>query len=261
MSTLSAINLKHPSSGSNNIVLDSSGNATVAGNLTVVSTVTAASFVGNGSALTGIAGGFSNLQVFTSSGSWTVPAGITKAKVTVVGAGGGGGGATTASCNGIGGSAGGCAIKIVSGLTPGSTVAVTIGAAGTAGVGGGGGGTGGTSSFGAHCSATGGAGGAGNVNLGVDQLYGIGAIGVGGDINLYGPTRPASLDNLTTANYLANRGADGIFGLGFGGQLQTNQAGGIAAIGYNAGGGGGYRINTGGGGGAAGAPGIVFVEW
>lgn len=34
MSTLSAINLKHPSSGSNNIVLDSSGNATVAGTLT-----------------------------------------------------------------------------------------------------------------------------------------------------------------------------------------------------------------------------------
>lgn len=33
MSTLQAINLKHPSSGSNNVVLDSSGNATVAGNL------------------------------------------------------------------------------------------------------------------------------------------------------------------------------------------------------------------------------------
>lgn len=38
MSTLSAINLKHPSSGSNNIVLDSSGNATVANNVTVTGT-------------------------------------------------------------------------------------------------------------------------------------------------------------------------------------------------------------------------------
>ena len=33
MSTLQSINLKHPSSASNNIVLDSSGNATVANNL------------------------------------------------------------------------------------------------------------------------------------------------------------------------------------------------------------------------------------
>jgi len=32
-------------------------------------------------------GGFSNLTVFTSSGTWTVPAGITKCKVTVVGGG------------------------------------------------------------------------------------------------------------------------------------------------------------------------------
>ena len=34
MSTIQTINVKHPSSGSNNIVLDSSGNATVAGTLT-----------------------------------------------------------------------------------------------------------------------------------------------------------------------------------------------------------------------------------
>jgi len=38
MSTLSATNLKHASSGSNNIVLDSSANATVTGNLTVSGT-------------------------------------------------------------------------------------------------------------------------------------------------------------------------------------------------------------------------------
>lgn len=38
MSTLRTTNLKHESSSSNNIVLDSSGNATVAGNLTVTGT-------------------------------------------------------------------------------------------------------------------------------------------------------------------------------------------------------------------------------
>jgi hypothetical protein len=38
------------------------------------------------------AGGFSNMQVFTSSGTFTVPAGITKVKVTVISGGGGGGG-------------------------------------------------------------------------------------------------------------------------------------------------------------------------
>ena len=38
MSTLSTINVKHPSSGSNNLVLDSSGNATVANNVTVTGT-------------------------------------------------------------------------------------------------------------------------------------------------------------------------------------------------------------------------------
>ena len=38
------------------------------------------------------ASGFSSMQVFTSSGTFTVPAGITKVKVTVYGAGGGGGG-------------------------------------------------------------------------------------------------------------------------------------------------------------------------
>ncbi len=39
-----------------------------------------------------VGGGFSNLVVITSTGNWTVPAGVTRAKVTAVGGGGGGGG-------------------------------------------------------------------------------------------------------------------------------------------------------------------------
>ena len=57
----------------------------------------------NGTAWTSAAapaGGFSNMQVFTSSGTFTVPAGVTKAKVTVVGGGGNGGSSTSTSSNG-----------------------------------------------------------------------------------------------------------------------------------------------------------------
>lgn len=40
MSTLSTINVKHPSSASNNVVLDNSGNATIANNATVTGNAT-----------------------------------------------------------------------------------------------------------------------------------------------------------------------------------------------------------------------------
>jgi hypothetical protein len=78
------------------------------------------------------AGGFSNLVVFTASGSWTVPAGITKAKVTVTGGGGGVTGAVNGSASGA---AGGTAIKIVS--LSGSSATITIGAGGASGTDGG----------------------------------------------------------------------------------------------------------------------------
>lgn len=62
--------------------------------------------------------GLASQQVFTTSGTWTKPAGITKVKVTVVGGGGGGGGSSTtgntggtssfgAFCSATGGSGGG----------------------------------------------------------------------------------------------------------------------------------------------------------
>jgi hypothetical protein len=74
-------------------------------------------------ATAGISGIFG--QAFTSSGTFTVPAGVTALKVSVLGGGGGGGGATVNGSNNV--------------------------SAGSAG---------GTSSFGSYVSATGGAGGA-----------------------------------------------------------------------------------------------------
>jgi len=183
--------------GTTAITIDASQNVTFAGSATFA----------------GVGGGFSNMQVFTSTGTFTIPAGVTKVKVTVIGGGGGsastagaGGGtssfgaycsatggargvngtggtggtgaggtlnilgsyATSASAGGsdsfstdisggssifgnasygagamgswvnaggsgviAGGGAGGTAIEVISGLTPGGTVAVTVGAAGT----------------------------------------------------------------------------------------------------------------------------------
>ncbi len=103
----------------------------------------------------------SNMQVFTSSGSFTVPSGVTRLEVEVRGGGGGGGGGMTPSNTkpGRGGCGGGYG-KGVFTVSAGSSHAVTVGAGGSggssapsAGV------AGGTSSFGTLISATGGGGG------------------------------------------------------------------------------------------------------
>lgn len=104
-----------------------------------------------------------NIQVFTSSGTWTQPAGITKCYVKVIGPGGAGGGGSSTSTTGGGGGGGGYSEGIISvtgnvTVTIGSTnsfagsttISATSGAAGSAPVGGnpGIGGTGGTGSGG-----------------------------------------------------------------------------------------------------------------
>ena len=69
-----------------------------------ISSIQASKLVGalpaiDGSALTGIEAGGNppTMTVFTSSGTWTKPAGCQKIKVTVVGGGGGSGGARSAT--------------------------------------------------------------------------------------------------------------------------------------------------------------------
>lgn len=88
--------------------------------------------------------GFSTV-LFTSSGSWSVPSGVTRARVTVIGGGGAG-----ANFGGQNGGYGGVAIAYVTGIS--GTITITVGAGGTSN------GSGGTSSFGSYVSATGGAG-------------------------------------------------------------------------------------------------------
>lgn len=103
--------------------------------------------------ITGIFGS-GNVQVYGLglTGTFTVPAGVTAVRVRMWGGGGG-----------SAGGGGGFALKIITGLSPAATIAVTVGAAG--------GGAGGTSSFGAYVSATGGAsGGAGGQVLAVTLI-------------------------------------------------------------------------------------------
>jgi len=188
-----------------------------------------------------VAGGFSNIQVFTSTGTFTVPSGITKVKVTVVG-GGGAGGAGNSSYSGSGGGGGGAAIKIVSGLTPGGTVSVTVGGAG------------GTSSFGAYCSATGGSTGinggttAGNGGFGVD-----GGVGSGGDLNI-GGEGTCNAGSYAGNTIKASPGGSSI--LGGGGKAIGANGAGNAGRAYG-GGGSGSNSTVGG----AGASGVVIVEY
>ena len=191
------------------------------------------------------AGGFGNMQVFTASGTFTVPAGVSKVKVTLVGGGGGGGnGSGTNGNRGSGGGGGGGAIKVITGLTPGGTVSVTVGAGGASAT------AGGTSSFGAYCSATGGGAGASNAVY----VSPNGGVGSGGDLNFYGSGaiqatatyNPGGSSFLGGSNYTSNSSVPG-----------NGTAGNL----YGGGGGGAYCSNTSTYTGGAGGAGVVIVEY
>ena len=107
---------------------------------------------------------FTGFQVFTSSGTWTQPAGVTKVMVEVWAGGGGGGGSSFNGCNGgYAGNGGGAGAFFKGLVTVSSNITVTVGAAGTAGAPSATGGTGGSSSLvgtGVNVICTGGTGGA-----------------------------------------------------------------------------------------------------
>jgi hypothetical protein len=108
------------------------------------------------------AGGFSNMTVFASPGTFTTPSTTTKIKITLTGGGGSGAvgrNLSPGTANSSAGAGGGYAVYVgpVSASTP---YAVTVGSGGASvGPGVASGNPGGTSSFGAVVSATGGGGG------------------------------------------------------------------------------------------------------
>ncbi len=182
--------------------------------------------------------GFSNFQVFNSSGTFTVPAGVTKIMVEVWGAGGAGSATPSAGFGGSGGGGGGYG-KGIFVVTPATNYPVTVGIGGV-GVVGASGGAGGNSSFDVLISGSGGGGGP----------FG-GGHGAGG-----GATGPLTINGGMGGN---------------GGNNSPSGAGGDGGVGgTGAPGGGGFGSAPGGGGSGTGVPstaggnggnGRVIVWW
>ena len=196
--------------------------------------------------------GYASMQVFGVSGVFVVPNGVSQAKVTAIGGGGAGG--THATLPGGGGGGGGRAIGIVTGMTPGSSIYVTVGQGGVAAAAPSSGGPGGTSSFGSYISAMGGIGGGGGT-VNQPMAGGAGGAAVGGMVNEWGSYG-------TDCVLQAARGGDG--GGPGSGRGTTGELPGLPAIGLGGGGGGGGCSAPGGGVGAPGgngAPGLVLVEY
>lgn len=180
-----------------------------------------------------------NVLTTGTSATWTIPAGVTKVRVTVVGGGGSGGGS-----NGGGGGAGGTAIKILTSLTPGNTLLYTVGGAGaTSQV------ASGTQSI-TTVSATGGS--AGQAGGGSTVNGGNGGIGSNGDLNFAGQGGGGSGLNSGDTERLGGAGGSSYFG---GGAAGVSNSAGNAGRAYGGGGSGGS--SSGGGGNA----GVVIFEY
>ena len=199
------------------------------------------------------AGGPITTALFTTTGAWVVPAGVTSVLVDGVGGGGGGG------YNGGGGGGGGGAVRGTSlSVTPGNTLNITVGSGGPAGTSGAVNGTAGSGSVVAVSGGAtlltlpGGLGGAGN-------LAGAGgaAGGTGGTAGTAGSHY--TIGDGSGNNNVATGGSGGgnLFSNGAAGGAPTGLSQTLAApvaAAYGTGGGGGTPPS-------AGAPGYVLLNW
>jgi len=140
--------------GANELYYDNSKKfETTSGGATVTGTLSATAFSGDGSGLTNVPAGVSNVNtvVFTSSGTYTPTSGTKFVTVYATGGGGGGAGNSSTSGNesqkGGSGGGGGTAIRTYNATELGANASVTVGGGGSAGGSTSNGSTGGTSNF------------------------------------------------------------------------------------------------------------------
>lgn len=197
-------------------------------------------------------------QMFTSSGTFTAPTGVTKVYLTLLGGGGGGGGTGGVSTNGGGGGAGGYqTINYPYTVVPGNAYSVVIGGGGTGGASTGtNGATGTNSSFDSTVIALGGTGGGGTTGAGA----GSGGTNVS---NLNGLTSTAGGINFGNGNGTAGNAAYGgggggtLVGAGAAGPTSLNP-GNSASANTGGGGSGGYQGGENGGNGGSGICIVVY---
>lgn len=185
----------------------------------------------------------SNTQVFTSSGTFTAPAGFTTIYLTACAAGGGGGGHAATTGGGGGGASGHCIINYPYTVIPSNNYTVTINGGGSGGSGANDGANGGTTVFDTITLQGGlggkkGSAGAGGVGDNILGISGSGSAGTG----------------------ISGGGGASTY-VGFGGNTQNSDNDGNSAA-TNSGGGGGGTFTSGtsrvGGNGAAG---IVIIRY
>jgi len=188
----------------------------------------------------GGSGGQVYSQLFTTSGTWTAPTGVTRVRVWCIG--GGGGGAFNNSCSGNGayGGGGGTAVGVYT-VVPGTGYTVTIGAGGAGATAATNviGSAGGTTSFGGVISATGGVGGdtrySANANTGTGSSGTvINSSAVAAPFPFMAPvgtvtSSGGSYYNTTTG---AAQAASGQYAAGLGGQFSAVGRGGVGGIVY-----------------------------
>jgi hypothetical protein len=219
-------------------------------------------------------GGFQNMVVLTSGSgaTGTIPTGISKIKVTMIGGGGaGGGGAAAIGDAGAGGGSGAMSIAyLVSASLSGATYTYTVGTAG-AGASGAVGGNGGASSFSVLSNtftAPGGTGGA--LGAAVSTPYAGGAGGTAGSVTagaytstqfLVGTAGGFSWGTAAAGTCVGGMGGSGLFGQGAGRGAVGATVATAATANTGAGGGGSASTTAAATTGGNGGSGVIIIEY